>query len=130
MLAVAPCCRVGGSPPARVSLACTTATSRAVGSGRPDQSPSQAGHGSGGGVQVPHDATAIERPLCCALPMPAAMLTPMLPIALDSALPVSEAVLSPSHSATMAFQRVACSPTAAAWPVAPDRLADAATQSE
>ena len=39
---------------------------------------------SGDQLQVPQEATAIDRPLCCALPTPAAMLTPMLPTAADS----------------------------------------------
>src|SRR5690606_30913215 len=116
--------RISAGP---VSLSCTTATSRAVGSGRPDQSPSQTRHGSGGGVQVPHDATAIERPLCCALPMPAAMLTPMLPTALDSALPLRNAVLSRSHSAIRSFQKVSCSLSALALAIVPEPLTDAAS---
>ena len=74
---------------------------------------------------MPHDATAIERPLCCALPMPAAMLTPMLPTALDSALPLRNAVLSRSHSAIRSFQKVSCSLSALALAIAPELLTDA-----
>src|SRR5690606_24072563 len=82
---------------------------------------------SGDQLQVPQEATAIDRPLCCALPTPAAMLTPMLPTAADKAEPESGAVLSRSIPATTSFISVSCSLSAEALATLPELWTGAAS---